>query len=167
MSAADNARRKSQGFTKASDDAGVKEALLALGSTLSTVQRILEDSVDESLKAMRRDFEATDKRLQRMEVQLEVVSKSVEGMDPKIEEIAQAFGIDRQDANTGEDEEDRKRIKERLKEALETNYERAKRNIKKQSFIEYFFSICKTNGRVGKIGSRFGFKLIFYFRALL
>ncbi len=142
----------------------MKETLLALGSTLKAVQKILEESVDESLKTLRRDFEASDRRLQRMEMTLEVVSKSVEGMDPKVDEIAQAIGIDKQDANAGDDDEDRKRIKERLREALETNYEHMKKNTRKKSFLEYFFGICKTNGRVGKVGSRFGFNFVFHFK---
>ncbi len=119
--------------------------------------------MDESLKAMRRDFEASDRRLQLMEVKLEVVSKSVEGMDPKIDAIAQAIGIDQEDARAGDDDEDRKRIKERLREALESNYERTKKDSRKQSFKEYFFGICKTNGRVGKTGSRCGLKFLFHF----
>jgi hypothetical protein len=134
-----------------------------LRSTLRAMQKILEESVDEKLKAIHMDVEASDLRLQRMEVQLGVVSKSVEGMDSKVEEIAQAVGIDKQDASAGDDEEDRKRIKERLREALEKNYERTKRNTQKKSFMEYFFGICKTNGRVGKIGSRFGFMLNSHF----
>ncbi len=148
-----------QGLSKSSDDAGVKEALLALGSTLRAVQRILEENVDESLKSMRRDAEASDHRLRRMEVRLEEVSKSVGGIGPRVEEIAQAVGIDKQNVSAGDDEEDRKRIKERLREVLETNYERVKRNNVKKTFIEYFFGICKTNGREGKVGSRFVFIL--------
>ncbi len=45
--------------------------MLALGSALRTVQRFLEESVDDSLKAVRRDVEASDGRLQRMEMKLE------------------------------------------------------------------------------------------------
>ena len=141
----------------------MKEALLALGSTLRAVQRTLEETVDERLNAIRRDFEASDRTLQRMEVQLGVVRKSVESMDTKIDEIAQAVGIDKQDASAGDDEEDRKRIKERLREALETSYERVNRNNVNKTFLEYFFGICKTNGREGKVGSRFVCNLSPYF----
>ncbi len=146
-----------QESTKNTDDAGVKETLLALASTLRAVQRILEESVDESLKAMRRDFEASNRRLMRMEKKLEVVCKSVDGIDPKGDEIAQTIGIDKQNVRAGSSEEDRKRIKERLKEALEIIYERAKSKKNKQSFVEYFLGICKKNERVGRTGSRFGF----------
>jgi hypothetical protein len=129
-------------------DAQETETLRALGSTLRAVQKLLEGSVGECLSAMRGDFDAVSSRLQRMEAKLE-------GMDPKLDEIAQAIGIEKHNVSAGDDEEDRKRIKEKLREALEDNYERSKRNTKKQDFMEYFFGICKTNGRVGKIGSRF------------
>jgi septal ring factor EnvC (AmiA/AmiB activator) len=119
---------------------------------------MLQESVDESLKAMRRDIEASDRRLQRIEAKLDGLSSAVKSMDPDVE-----AALATEDDKARDNEKDRKRIKERLKEALETNYERAKKYDRKQNFMEYFFGICQSNGRVGKNGSRFDFKYNWHF----
>jgi hypothetical protein len=151
-----------QDCPRSHDDTGVMETLLSLGSTLRAVQKFLEGRLDDSLKSISGDFEGIDLRLQKIEAKLDVVSRNVEAIEPKFDEIAQAVGIEKHDVKAGDDEEDRKRIKEKLKEALESNHENSKRNVKKTSFMEYFFGICKKNGRVGKIGSRFGFNLTWH-----
>ncbi len=51
--------------------------------------------------------------------------------------------------------EDRKRLKERLKEAIKT--ENSKSSVlvhEREEWMEYLFGICKQDGRVGKPGSR-------------
>jgi hypothetical protein len=55
-----------------------------------------------------------------------------------------------------EDAEDRKRLKERLKEALEKSTSSREKNSdgEKENWMEYIFGICNPDGRVGKEGSR-------------
>ena len=67
--------------------------------------------------------------------------------------IAHALGVN-DDANVGDDEEDRKRLKVRLKEALEGRRPPAKNSEKPESFLEHYFGICGPDGRTGKHGSR-------------
>ena len=61
----------------------------------------------------------------------------------------------------GDDDEDRKRIKERLKEAVENDKRARARVIKavhRESWLEYVFGICEPDRRVGKQGSRSGYR---------
>jgi hypothetical protein len=52
---------------------------------------------------------------------------------------------------------DRKRLKEKLKEAMEQKNETSVSKLVQKSigWAEYIFGICKPNGRLGKEGSRF------------
>ncbi len=63
----------------------------------------------------------------------------------------------RQLPSVGDDDDDRKRIKERLKEAVE-NDKRARSRIvntnKDVTWLEYVFGICEPDKRIGKQGSR-------------
>ena len=58
-------------------------------------------------------------------------------------------------AGSGDDDADRKRLKERLKGALDTE-KRRKIHAKAdgEAFLEYVFGICRPDRRVGKLGSR-------------
>ena len=60
--------------------------------------------------------------------------------------------------SSGDDNEDRKRLKEKLKEALESDRRRRLRPIvsARQQWLEYIFGICKPDRRNGKRGNRFG-----------
>ena len=73
------------------------------------------------------------------------------GLDRKVERIAAEMGVHFV-ASVGDDNEDRKRLKEKLKAALD----RQTRTIVKQQedWLEFMFGICKPDGRVGKRGSR-------------
>jgi ElaB/YqjD/DUF883 family membrane-anchored ribosome-binding protein len=75
------------------------------------------------------------------------------GLDKKIERIAGAVGVLFTGGGHGDDNEDRKRLKEKLKAALE----RQTRTIvaEQEEWMEYIFGICKPDGRVGKRGSRY------------
>ncbi len=57
----------------------------------------------------------------------------------------------------GDDDDDRKRIKERLKEAVECDKRARSRvvtDVTRESWFEYIFGICEPDRRVGKQGSR-------------
>ena len=84
----------------------------------------------------------------------QAVDLRLEGLDRKLERIAAAVGAR---AGPGaSEEEDRRRLKERLKEALES----AQRNrlqlveSERERWLEYWFGICRPDGRIGKAGSR-------------
>jgi hypothetical protein len=73
----------------------------------------------------------------------------------RIDSIVAAVGFSHT-TNPGEDDEDRKRLKERLKQALNKEQKEALRQpgAEKKSWLEYIFGICKADGRIGKKGSR-------------
>jgi hypothetical protein len=62
----------------------------------------------------------------------------------------------------GDDDADRKRLKERLKGALDVEKRRKiqKTSSEGEALLEYVFGICKPDRRVGKLGSRWGARSI-------
>ena len=64
------------------------------------------------------------------------------------------FGRQQRDLKCAHD--DRKRLKERLKEAMETEKMQLNKTTvsAKMNWIEYLFGICEPDGRIGKEGSR-------------
>jgi hypothetical protein len=92
------------------------------------------------------DWEPADK--------MEVLDLKLDFMDKKLERIAGAVGV-----RTGggpNEEEDRRRLKEKLKEALESAQRNRQQQVEseKEVWMEYLFGICKPDGRIGKTGSR-------------
>jgi hypothetical protein len=79
--------------------------------------------------------------------------RKLDTIDQKINMIAEAVGV-RLRAKQEEDAEDRKRLKERLKEALMHEKRTLVDADDRESWAEYIFGITKPNGRVGKTGSR-------------
>ena len=77
-------------------------------------------------------------------------------MDKKLEKITASMGL-RSGANMGDDEEDRKRLKEKLKLAIELDKRSRIRNVvsKGEVWMEYIFGICSPDQRIGKRGSRY------------
>jgi hypothetical protein len=74
-------------------------------------------------------------------------------MDRKLDRIAGAVGV-KTGGNEGDDEEDRRRLKEKLKAAIEQN--RNDHNVVSSLgiWLEYMFGICDADQRLGKRGSR-------------
>ncbi len=82
--------------------------------------------------------------------------RRIDSLDRKINMIAEAVGV-RVRAKEEEDAEDRKRLKERLKEAMAMEKTHRLRGVdqdEKEGWVEYIFGITQANGRVGKMGSR-------------
>ena len=78
-------------------------------------------------------------------------------LNEKIDKIAQAVNVrDEVLQNSVDDAEDRKRLKERLKEAIEKDKASQTREIHnyKEAWLEYLFGICQPDKRVGKHGSK-------------
>jgi hypothetical protein len=84
----------------------------------------------------------------------EMLGKHFGLVESKLESIENAVGITL-NANAGDDDEDRKRLKEKLKEALEIEAKNSRvLSDEKEPWMEYIFGICERDGRVGKRGSR-------------
>jgi hypothetical protein len=74
-------------------------------------------------------------------------------MDAKLDRIAETVGVT---DGPDKEEEDRKRLKEKLKEVLEIAQRNRIQQItsEKEKWLEYVFGICRPDGRIGKRGSR-------------
>ena len=82
------------------------------------------------------------------------VSTGFEMAETVLGKIAHALGV-KDDGNVGDDEEDRKRLKVRLKEALDGKRPPTDNSeLKPEGFLERYFGICGPDGRTGKHGSR-------------
>jgi hypothetical protein len=82
--------------------------------------------------------------------------RRLDGLDRTLNMIADAVGV-RVRAKQEEDAEDRKRLKERLKEALALEKDdrlNGGREGEGEDWLEFLFGICRPDGRVGKMGSR-------------
>ncbi len=85
----------------------------------------------------------------------ERLEKRLTRVENRLESIATAVGVS-VEANAGDDDADRKRLKEKLKEAIEVERLVSQVHyIEKESWLEYIFGICKPDGRLGKKGSRY------------
>ena len=73
-------------------------------------------------------------------------------LERRLDQIASAVGV----RAAGEEEDDRKRLKEKLKLALEQDKRRRVRRIVPEHarWLEYVFGVCKADQRLGKRGSR-------------
>ena len=76
-------------------------------------------------------------------------------IDKRLERISASMKI-KSDANDGDDEEDRRRLKEKLKVAIEVDRRSRVHTIVSQSemWLEFIFGICSPDQRIGKRGSR-------------
>jgi hypothetical protein len=76
-------------------------------------------------------------------------------IDKKLERISASLGI-KSGSNEGDDEEDRRRLKEKLKVAIEVDRRSRVLAIVSRSevWLEYIFGICSPDQRIGKSGSR-------------
>ncbi len=95
----------------------------------------------------------TDTKVERVSSRLDTRCDSV---DKKLDKIAYAVGI-RYVVSAGDDNEDRKRLKMRLKEALKIQHTDTDGRVienEKEGYLEYIFGIRAPNSRIGKLGSR-------------
>ena len=82
--------------------------------------------------------------------------KLLQGLGRKVDQIAEAVGVKAEDVSSGDDEEDRRRLKEKLKSALDKDRQsRTQNNLSDQEkWLEFIFGICEPDVRFGKRGSR-------------
>ncbi len=151
--------------------AGFKKHELGWGSLglidVFSVSQNLNETTDEGsmlnhLQELSQGIKAIQKRLDSLEVKTEgidllasKISTGFEMAEAVLGKIAQVLGV-KEDANVGDDEEDRKRLKVRLKEALEKKRPHTDNSVIEASgYLEHYFGICRPNTRTGKHGSRF------------
>jgi hypothetical protein len=129
--------------------------------------QISNESSDEKrilhhLQELSQSILAVQKRLDNLEVKTDSIdlltSKVTVGFEMAesvLGKIASALGV--KDDNVGDDEEDRKRLKVRLKEAIENKRPLIDDSVlEARGFLERYFGICPPNGRIGQHGSRSG-----------
>ncbi len=89
----------------------------------------------------------------------QTLEKKLEWISKKLDLVSTAVGAEtlRTGANAGDDEEDRKRLKEKLKDAIVKDRRSRFRKVEPEHevWLEYVFGICKPDQRAGKRGSRF------------
>ncbi len=113
---------------------------------------VTDDDVDEDIRRMPKSQpEAADMQKQKV---LDLEAK-FGVIDKRLERISASMKI-KSDANDGDDDEDRRRLKERLKDAIEVDRRSRIHTIisKKEMWLEYIFGLCSPDQRIGKRGSR-------------
>ena len=127
-----------------STDADLLRHLIAFGASILSVQRTLDTHVESVTKTNRmygEKFEKLDATLESLKSLINVA---------KVSEDSKAANA----SKAGDDDQDRKRIKERLKEAFETHKKREHRDEEVVKWPEYLFGICEPDKRQGKKVSR-------------
>ena len=133
-----------------SDGADVRGALRALEVGIKDLQR----SLDAHRGDMSRHQRSNEDRLTAIEACLRAMGGGAAGGGCQSPGPA-AAGAAGAAADAERSDQDRKRIKERLKEALELHKEREQNDrVERAGLAEYLFGICKPHGRIGKTGSR-------------
>jgi hypothetical protein len=138
---------------------------------LEAMERRLEDRINKKIQSMNERFKeitcthasataghairaASGKRNGAGSAEDVSLEKRFAIVESRLESIAEAVGV-AAEVNVGDDDADRKRLKERLKEALEGDQTSQSNHNEKETWMEYIFGICKPDGRVGKRGSRY------------
>jgi hypothetical protein len=150
---------------------GIGEFLRGMQKSIDSIEnRVerMEAKMDEQHQATERSVEALRSRLEhRVDPNAEKkaeppdrvaakVDARCDGIERRLDKIAYAVGI-RHVVSAGDDDEDRKRLKMRLKEALTIQNANDRVSVTEpEGYLEYFLGIRPPNGRIGKQGSRYG-----------
>jgi hypothetical protein len=97
----------------------------------------------------------SDTEQQPMDAIMQEVFRKLDNLDKKLGNVASAVGV-RSSMVAGDDDEDRRRLKEKLKEALDRDRRSRLHEVTSEHavWLEYVFGICKPDQRMGKRGSR-------------
>ncbi len=87
---------------------------------------------------------------------LQIVDRKLEWMSKMLDLVSGALGVKMGAVSGGGDAEDKKRLKEKLKDAVEKDRRDRFRKVESEQevWMEYIFGICKADMRTGKRGSR-------------
>jgi hypothetical protein len=121
--------------------------------------RIADMPLEVSIVARKQaeeEADASTKPSGPSEVTESVLDAKFADISKRLERIALAVGV-KVGHQDGDDEEDRRRLKEKLKVAIELDRRTKVRTIVSSSemWLEYIFGICPPDKRVGKRGSRY------------
>ena len=98
--------------------------------------------------------EKADNDLDSLDIQLRI-EKKFQSIDDRLVLLASAVEVDPKAVMPESyEDEDLKRLKEKLKEALKNEKYPPQNESEKEPWLEYIFGICKADGRIGKKGSR-------------
>jgi hypothetical protein len=141
---------------------GLGEFLKGMKESIEERMERMESKMDEQHRTTERSMEALRSSLDRRaggadkndERVITRIDARCDGVERRLDNIAHAVGI-RSAVSAGDDDEDRKRLKMRLKEALaiQNANERVSTSTP-EGYLEYFFGIRPPNSRIGKQGSR-------------
>ena len=129
---------------------------------MRAVETRLEFKIDRAMKTIESGILALSPQVTSKQVQIrgcdqsseETLDRQFERIETKLKSISDVVDVVSVKNNDGED---RKRLKEKLKEAMKTENVKGSAHIlepEPEPWMEYIFGICKPDGRIGKPGSR-------------
>jgi hypothetical protein len=131
----------------------MEDSMKRMESKMDDQHRATETSM-EALHRSCLEHRRVDGATVKSERVIAKIDSRCDGVERRLDKIANAVGV-RNVVSAGDDEEDRKRIKMRLKEAL--TIQNANDSVSasgQEGYLEYFLGIRPPNGRIGKQGSR-------------
>jgi hypothetical protein len=148
------------------EERSLHEHLQGLGDFLKGMEKRIEDRMERMESKMDGQHRATQISVEAQRsscvhlvdgVEQRLIAKidsRCDGVERRLDKIANAVGI-RHHVSAGDDDEDRKRLKMRLKEALTIQNANDRVSASwSEGYLEYFLGIRPPNGRIGKQGSR-------------
>mmetsp|Transcript_53366 Transcript_53366/g.111374 ORF Transcript_53366/g.111374 Transcript_53366/m.111374 type:complete len:210 (+) Transcript_53366:1654-2283(+) len=119
------------------------------------MERRLGNTIDIKMQTMNERLKEVFSTGHESQKRTDSLGKQLACVENKLESIAESLGITAQ-VSAGDDDLDRRRLKEKLREALEEENKHSKQKKLKgyALWMEHIFGICKPDGRIGKMGSR-------------
>ncbi len=132
---------------------------------LNAIEQRLESQIDRKLGTIESELDALTPQIKCEDNDVGEFDPNCEGncnvdfechlenIQRTIKSISERVGGESRKKNDGED---RKRLKEKLKEAMRAENSKSSGIVPElETWMEYLFGICKPDGRAGKPGSRF------------
>jgi hypothetical protein len=111
------------------------------------------EAIESDLAALTPQIKGDDNHVSDIDHNCCIFERHLEKIQTTIKSVSERVGCKSRETDNGRD---RKRLKEKLKEAMKT--ENSKLSVighEREAWMEYLFGICKPDGRNGKQGSRF------------
>jgi hypothetical protein len=119
---------------------------------LQAIEHRLESQMDRKMETIESGFETLKQQITngRYHDSEENFERHYTKIQSKIKSISDFVGGGPAENNG----QDRKRLKEKLKEAMRADHTKSVVVCEREAWMEYLFGICKPDGRIGKPGSR-------------
>ena len=129
---------------------------------LQAIEQRLDSQIDRKMEAIESEIDALTPQIANQENDIDDFDLDCESeghFEHHLEKIESKInlisGVVAGESTQRVDGEDRKRLKEKLKEAMRTENMKSSGIVpEREEWMEYLFGICKPDGRVGKPGSR-------------